>query len=330
YEDNTIDAAHEDDSKVGLQRVLEIRKAVLQREQTMVYTRALVAGFETHNLADLVCFDDASGSLRLSCFFETDNLADLVHFADAFGSPRLRYGRLFNLNHTQKIELCNTKSNDTGWMDEVAAMQAYSRSQYDYMERSCGISEYDHGKEFKINVKQQNGSVDGATDSSTSLGRNLPWPPNMEESKHRGKLSHMEGSQDDNFDSSDSSSENDSRSDDLVTSVENKHEEKTITQQRNIFLNLLIKDANENDSKKVTKRSNDWDYLNGNKNRVGNLRSTDDETMEAWNPDMESESSYQKIVKLDFVADDKSTMSRTKTLVSKGLDRKGTTIYIGG
>ncbi|GKE65306.1 hypothetical protein Tco_1519467 [Tanacetum coccineum] len=96
---------------VGLQRVLETRKAVLQREQAMVYARALVAGFETDNLADLVCF------------------------ADAFGSPRLRDACL------NFMELCNTKSNDTVWMDEVAVMQAYSRSQYDYMERSSGISE---------------------------------------------------------------------------------------------------------------------------------------------------------------------------------------------
>nr|GEX24391.1 COP1-interacting protein 7-like [Tanacetum cinerariifolium] len=48
------------------------------------------------------------------------------------------------------------------------------------------------------------------------------------------------------------------------------------------------------------------------------------ETMAAWNPEMESESSNQKIVILDFVADDKSTKSSTKTLVGKGLERKGT------
>nr|GEX61608.1 polyadenylate-binding protein RBP45C [Tanacetum cinerariifolium] len=55
YEDNTIDATHVDDSKVGLQRVLETRKAVLQREQAMVYARALVAGFETYDLARVFC-----------------------------------------------------------------------------------------------------------------------------------------------------------------------------------------------------------------------------------------------------------------------------------
>nr|GEW85466.1 COP1-interacting protein 7-like [Tanacetum cinerariifolium] len=123
YEDNTSDAAHEDDSKVLLQRVLETRKAGLQREQAVVYARALVAGFETDNLADLVCF------------------------ADAFGSPRLRDACL------NFMELCYTKTNDTVWMDEVAAMQAYSRSQYDYMERSGGILEYDHEKELRINTK---------------------------------------------------------------------------------------------------------------------------------------------------------------------------------
>ncbi|GJS68277.1 COP1-interacting protein 7-like protein isoform X1 [Tanacetum coccineum] len=68
YKDNTIDAAHEDDSKVGLQCVLEIRKAVFQREQAMVYTRALVTGFETDNLADLVCFADAFGSPRMGLY----------------------------------------------------------------------------------------------------------------------------------------------------------------------------------------------------------------------------------------------------------------------
>ncbi|GKE24746.1 hypothetical protein Tco_1436258 [Tanacetum coccineum] len=172
---------------VGLQRVLETRKAVLQREQAMVYARALIASFETDNLADLVCFADAFGSPRLReqamvyawalvAGFETDNLADLICFADAFGSPRLRSG---------------------------------------------GISEYDHGKEFKINTYQA-----GPTFQPPYQGYpfpsmvvppyykgNLLWPPNLKDSKHRGKLSHMKGSQDDNFDSSDSSSESDSGSD---------------------------------------------------------------------------------------------------------------------
>lgn len=71
YEGDTDDAVHEEDSKVHLQRVLENRKTALQKEQAMVYARALVAGFETDNLEDLICF------------------------ADAFGSPRLRYTHIF-------------------------------------------------------------------------------------------------------------------------------------------------------------------------------------------------------------------------------------------
>ncbi|GJT50097.1 retrovirus-related pol polyprotein from transposon TNT 1-94 [Tanacetum coccineum] len=45
-----------------IQRVLETRKAVLQREQAMVYARVLAAGFETGHLEDL---NDRFGSPRL-------------------------------------------------------------------------------------------------------------------------------------------------------------------------------------------------------------------------------------------------------------------------
>ena len=51
--------------RVHLQRALETRKAVLQKEQAMVYARALIAGFETENLEDLISFSDAFGSPRL-------------------------------------------------------------------------------------------------------------------------------------------------------------------------------------------------------------------------------------------------------------------------
>ncbi|KVI02192.1 hypothetical protein Ccrd_019487 [Cynara cardunculus var. scolymus] len=58
HEGNTSDAIHEEDSKnrIHLQRVLETRKAVLQKEQAMVYARAIVAGFETDNLEDLIFY----------------------------------------------------------------------------------------------------------------------------------------------------------------------------------------------------------------------------------------------------------------------------------
>nr|GEY93783.1 hypothetical protein [Tanacetum cinerariifolium] len=310
-----------------------------------------------------------------SFFFETNNLADLVRFADAFGSPRLSNAGILSVT-----------------------VRLYGNIWWNL--------EYDHGKEFKINVKQQNDSVDGATDSSTSLGShfhsymqtyqagpifqppyqgypfpgmvvppyyqgNLPWPPNMKESKHRGKLSHMKGSQNDNFDSSDSSSKNDSGSDVRTSSrkvvirnidyinpisdggnLRSTDDVSPVIQRSNTFKEELVSHKFEEpdiipsvtrpkykerdifeDNFKFSERTKDvlvdeplavqapsLSVLSDSQLR------TQDETMEAWNPNMESESSYQKIVKLDFVADDKSTISRTKTLVSKGLDRKGTTI----
>nr|GEY93172.1 hypothetical protein [Tanacetum cinerariifolium] len=306
-----------------------------------------------------------------SFFFETNNLADLVRFADAFGSPRLSNAGILSVT-----------------------VRLYGNIWWNL--------EYDHGKEFKINVKQQNDSVDGATDSSTSLGShfhsymqtyqagpifqppyqgypfpgmvvppyyqgNLPWPPNMKESKHRGKLSHMKGSQNDNFDSSDSSSKNDSGSDVRTSSrkvvirnidyinpisdggnLRSTDDVSPVIQRSNTFKEELVSHKFEEpdiipsvtrpkykerdifeDNFKFSERTKDvlvdeplavqapsLSVLSDSQLR------TQDETMEAWNPNMESESSYQKIVKLDFVADDKSTISRTKTLVSKGLDRK--------
>lgn len=51
--------------RVRLQRVLETRKAVLRKEQAMVYARALAAGFEIDNLQNLLSFSDAFGAERL-------------------------------------------------------------------------------------------------------------------------------------------------------------------------------------------------------------------------------------------------------------------------
>ncbi|KAI3804806.1 hypothetical protein L1987_26625 [Smallanthus sonchifolius] len=279
HEDNTSDSLHEEDSKVHLQRALETRKAVLQKEQAMVYARALVAGFETDFLQDLVCF------------------------ADAFGSPRLREACL------NFMELCNTKSDDRVWMDEVAAMQAYSGSQYAYMED-------DLSQELRINVqnvnlatKKHNGSIDGISNENylpqyvhsyqggpmfhppyqgypfPYYQGNLPWPPNVEDSRSRGRRSHKKRSQkltkDSNFDSSDSSSGSDSgsykrssskkviiRNINYITSardegseresdadqnldrkVEEKHEGQKVTQQWDIFQNLLLKDVDDKESK---------------------------------------------------------------------------------
>lgn len=52
-------------ARIRLQRHLETRKALLRKEQAMAYARALVAGFEIGNLADLISFADSFGASRL-------------------------------------------------------------------------------------------------------------------------------------------------------------------------------------------------------------------------------------------------------------------------
>ncbi|XP_076905582.1 COP1-interacting protein 7-like [Bidens hawaiensis] len=283
-EDNTSDTLHEDDSKIHLQRALETRKAVLQKEQAMVYARALVVGFETDVLQDLICF------------------------TDAFGSPRLREACL------SFIELCHTKSNDRIWMDEVAAMQAYSRSQYSYMED-------DLGQELRIDV--QNGNFANKTQNESPLPQymhsyqggpmfhpayqgypfpyyqgNLPWPP--EDSRSSGRRSHKKRSkkltQDGGSDSSDSS-DSDSykrssakkviiRNVNYITSArdeESEHESdanregQKVTQQWNIFQNLLMKDADDQESMEeyVSHKFEDPNIItSGNQPEFTNISST--------------------------------------------------------
>lgn len=51
--------------RIQLQRLLETRKAMLRKEQAMAYHRALVAGFETENMNDLILFADHFGASRL-------------------------------------------------------------------------------------------------------------------------------------------------------------------------------------------------------------------------------------------------------------------------
>ncbi|KAI8010103.1 COP1-interacting protein 7 [Camellia lanceoleosa] len=121
---------------------LETQKAVLRKEQAMAYARALVAGFEM------------------------DYIDDLISFADAFGASRLREACI------NFIELCKKKNNDGLWMDEVAAMQAYSHSEFPYL-GSSGIilsgEDNDHSQGIMINVpsKKQDGSIDASTSDST-------------------------------------------------------------------------------------------------------------------------------------------------------------------
>ncbi|XP_009143431.1 COP1-interacting protein 7 [Brassica rapa] len=137
----------QENSKVGLQRVLETRKAALCKEQAMAYARALVVGFEL------------------------DYMDDLLSFADAFGASRLREACV------NFVDLCKRKNEDRMWVDQITAMQAFPRPELSFM----GDSGIILAGEENDNVKQGNNSMDAMSQGSfeTSQGppqMPMPWP----------------------------------------------------------------------------------------------------------------------------------------------------------
>ncbi|KAG5414131.1 hypothetical protein IGI04_001698 [Brassica rapa subsp. trilocularis] len=137
----------QENSKVGLQRVLETRKAALCKEQAMAYARALVVGFEL------------------------DYMDDLLSFADAFGASRLREACV------NFVDLCKRKNEDRMWVDQITAMQAFPRPELSFM----GDSGIILAGEENDNVKQGNNNMDAMSQGSfeTSQGppqMPMPWP----------------------------------------------------------------------------------------------------------------------------------------------------------
>lgn len=133
----------EENSKVRLQRVVETRKAVLRKEQAMVYARALAAGFEM------------------------DNLDGLLSFADAFGASRLREACL-NFK-----DLCKKKNEDRFWVDEIAAMQAIVQPDLSYLGTSGIIlagEDNNPAQSFMMGGKQDGSTDVSMSDSITSHG----------------------------------------------------------------------------------------------------------------------------------------------------------------
>ncbi|GAB2212434.1 hypothetical protein Droror1_Dr00020400, partial [Drosera rotundifolia] len=63
--DGSSDAIDDENSISRLQRVPETRKAVLRKEQAMVFARALPTGFDMDYLGDLISFSDAFRASRL-------------------------------------------------------------------------------------------------------------------------------------------------------------------------------------------------------------------------------------------------------------------------
>lgn len=137
----------QENSKVGLQRVLETRKAALCKEQAMAYARAVVVGFEL------------------------DYMDDLLSFADAFGASRLREACV------NFVDLCKRKNEDRMWVDQITAMQAFPRPELSSFmgDSSSGII---LAGEENDNLKQGN-SIDAMSQVSFETTSQGPPPPHM-------------------------------------------------------------------------------------------------------------------------------------------------------
>lgn len=136
----------QENSKVGLQRVLENRKAALCKEQAMAYARAVVVGFEF------------------------DYMDDLLSFADAFGASRLREACV------NFVDLCKRKNEDRMWVDQITAMQAFPRPELSSFMGDSGIILA--GEENDTNVKHMDAMSQGSFET-TSQGppqMAMPWP----------------------------------------------------------------------------------------------------------------------------------------------------------
>ncbi|CAN4104159.1 unnamed protein product [Withania somnifera] len=143
--DGVGDAGQEENPKVRLQRVLESRKAVLRKEQAMAYARALVTGFDL------------------------DNLDDLISFSNAFGALRLREACI------KFMELCNKKRDDGIWIDEVAALQAYS-PEFSYFGRSgITLAAAEHS-DVTQDISRQNDDTTSRGSLDTNQENGLPPP----------------------------------------------------------------------------------------------------------------------------------------------------------
>lgn len=148
------DNVQEESSKIQLQRLLETRKAMLRKEQAMAYARALVAGFET------------------------ENMNDLILFADSFGASRLREACI------EFIELCKKKHNDGLWMDELAAMAAFPPSELAYTGTSgILIATESNASTLMNDLNSEQNNPEDNTDQPPSTPANvtmqMPWPNQM-------------------------------------------------------------------------------------------------------------------------------------------------------
>ncbi|EYU27942.1 hypothetical protein ABFS82_13G109900 [Erythranthe guttata] len=152
-------AALRENSRVRLQRLMDTRKAILQKEQAMAYARAVVAGYEMDTIDDLICF------------------------ADMFGASRLREACV------DFKELYKKKHSDDQWMDELAAVQAYPLTDLSFMGASgitlTGDQNNIHGNGISPIITPTNSDNNLPVSEKTENVNNqqMPWmnqmPPYM-------------------------------------------------------------------------------------------------------------------------------------------------------
>ncbi|KAL0366897.1 UNVERIFIED_CONTAM: COP1-interacting protein 7 [Sesamum radiatum] len=99
----------EGNSKVQLLKVLDTRKAVLQKEQGMAFARAVAAGFDI------------------------DHMEALVSFAECFGAMRLMEAC------SRFMDLWNSKHETGQWLDIEASGALSNQSDFTAMNASCTI-----------------------------------------------------------------------------------------------------------------------------------------------------------------------------------------------
>ncbi|XP_010438618.1 PREDICTED: uncharacterized protein LOC104722182 isoform X2 [Camelina sativa] len=142
----------EENSKVGLQRVLENRKAALCKEQAMAYARALVVGFEL------------------------DYMDDLLSFSDAFGASRLREACV------SFMDLCKRKNEDRMWVDQITAMQAFPRPELSFMGDSGIVLAGEENDLLNATNLKRGNSMDASSQGSFETNQEgraqmaMPWP----------------------------------------------------------------------------------------------------------------------------------------------------------
>ncbi|KAL6567424.1 hypothetical protein OROGR_001092 [Orobanche gracilis] len=120
-----------ENSRVRLQRLMDTRKALLQKEQAMAYARAVVAGYEIDTVDDLICFSDTFGASRMSdTVTSVQSMNQLVMGSTPVGGQKLETASL-PLGRGKTAEACTDfkelykkKHSDDQWIDELAAVQA--------------------------------------------------------------------------------------------------------------------------------------------------------------------------------------------------------------